>query len=111
MTCVKEARIEELGMKILLESIGVEMDELEGLFGSYEDRYASFAKSAERRRKMRKEFEEGVEKNTKAIIKQLSAITGDEEADKRDPDRMAFYQQCKDTFNAFDKDGSGKLDS
>merc|ERR1719216_258955 len=44
------------------------------------------------------------------MIKALVKVTGDTEGDKRDPEKAAFYQQCKDTFNAFDKDGSGKLD-
>merc|ERR1712117_75847 len=48
--------------------------------------------------------------NTKEMIKALVKITGDTEGDNRDPEKAAFYQQTKDTFNAFDKDGSGKLD-
>merc|ERR1712054_621441 len=53
----------------------------------------------------------GIEKNTKEMIIMLSDITGDKEADQRDPTRLAFYNQVRDTFNAFDKDGSGKLEA
>ena len=97
-------------MKVLLESVGVELDQLAGMMGSYEDRYEAFKKSAERRRMLRRQWEENIEKNTKDMIKALVKITGDTEGDKRDPEKAAFYNQCKDTFNAFDKDGSGKLD-
>jgi len=105
ISCVKDSRLEELGMRVLLESIGMEMDEIENLFGSYSDRYENFKKSAERRRLMRRQYEEGIEKNTKAMIVTLANITGDAEADSRDPKQMEFYNQVRDTFNAFDKDG------
>jgi Ca2+-binding EF-hand superfamily protein len=111
ITCVKDNRIEELNQRVLLESVGVELDALEEMFGSYQNRYEAFKKSADRRRAMRKQYEANIEKNTKEMIEILSNITGDSEADKRDPKRLAFYQQVRDTFNAFDKDGSGKLDA
>jgi Ca2+-binding EF-hand superfamily protein len=109
MGCVKDNRVEELGMKIMLEHVGAELEHIESLMGSYGDRYESFEKATKRRRMMQKQYQDNIAKQTQVVIKTLTKIVG-ESLDERDPERVKYYNTTKDTFNAFDKDASGKLD-
>ena len=55
---------------------------------------------------MKREYEERIADTTNALVKQLKDIAGE----KQDDDEGAeMYKTLKDTFNAFDNDGSAEL--
>ena len=55
---------------------------------------------------MKKEYEENIAKVTKDIIKKLATVAN-REVPQKDADGEQLYNTLKDTFNAFDADGSG----
>merc|ERR1712012_222225 len=57
---------------------------------------------------MKKEYEENIAKVTKDIIKKLATVSN-REVPQKDPDGEQLYNTLKDTFNAFDADGSAEL--
>merc|ERR550519_234554 len=100
-TAIKNDRLLELNLGQFLNKIGVN-------YQSNADQYAAFAAAQKRRRIMKKEYEDNVAKVTKEIIAKLSDLS-DAEVPKKDPKHEQQYQTLRDTFDAFDKDGSLEL--
>merc|ERR1712007_5837 len=73
-----------------------------------EARYAAFQKAEKRRRLLKKTWEENIRKMSKEIIHKLAEMS-DMEIPQKDPVMEQQYQTLKDTFDAFDKDGSAEL--
>jgi Ca2+-binding EF-hand superfamily protein len=75
-----------------------------------EEKYATYKNSATRRRLMKKQMDDELELKMNSVIDRLRDISGTAAADGKDRAKLnAYYKQLKDTFNAFDKDGSGQL--
>ena len=55
---------------------------------------------------MKKAYEEKIENMTAELCQQLRDIAGEE---KKDDEGAQMYKTLKDTFNAFDNDGSAEL--
>ena len=77
-------------------------------YSDAQSQYEAFKKTAARRRLMKKTYEENVRKFSREIIEKLTAVT-DVTPPQRDPKMEAQYNTLRDTFDAFDKDGSAEL--
>jgi Ca2+-binding EF-hand superfamily protein len=77
-------------------------------YSDSQSQYEAFKKTANRRRVMKKQYEENLRNISKDLIETLSTISGKEVA-KKDPRKEKMYQTLRDTFDAFDKDGSAEL--
>merc|ERR550534_1818009 len=75
-----------------------------------EEKYSKYKNSATRRRLLKKQMDDELEAKMTAVIERLRDISGTAAADGKDRQKLtAYYKQLKDTFNAFDGDGSGQL--
>ena len=103
MTAIKSERLAELNLRTVLKKLGVHME-------TVEDRYAKFKNSNVRRRLMKREMEEQLEVKMGLVIDRLRDISGASSGDSVERVRLTqYYKTLKDTFNAFDGDGSGEL--
>jgi len=98
---IKSERMMELNLKTVLDKMGVDYD-------NTEKRYAAYKAEAMKRRMMKKKYEEDLSRMTKSIIETL-AMVSEKEIPQKDPEQAKNYRTLEDTFNAFDKDGSGEL--
>ena len=101
MTAIKGSRMAELSLSNVLSKMGVQLNNLDGQFDN-------FKATEKRRRLMKKEYEENVAKTTKDIIKKLATVAN-RDVPQKDPEGEQLYNTLKDTFNAFDGDGSAEL--
>merc|ERR1719443_1469128 len=103
MTAIKSERLAELNLRVVMKKMGVHMD-------TVEERYAKFKNSAVRRRLMKKEMEEQLEAKMQLVIERLTEISGGKQEMSEERRKLTdYYKTLKDTFNAFDGDGSGEL--
>ena len=77
-------------------------------YATSEEKYAAFKKKAQRRRLLAKQTQERTEEMVKTITSQLADFAGVTLPEKNQRDQQT-YTTLKDTFNAFDKDGSMEL--
>eukprot|EP00492_Amphilonche_elongata_P002330 TRINITY_DN258_c0_g1_i3.p1 TRINITY_DN258_c0_g1~~TRINITY_DN258_c0_g1_i3.p1 ORF type:complete len:338 (+),score=92.20 TRINITY_DN258_c0_g1_i3:430-1443(+) len=91
----------ELNLSQVLDKLGVN-------YATSEQKYAAFKKAQDRRRLLKKTWDENVRTLTTSIINQLSAIS-DTPIPEKDAALEAQYKTLRDTFDAFDKDGSAEL--
>ena len=101
INAIKGSRMAELSLGGLLDKLGVQWNDSES-------RYKSFKATEKRRRLMKRAYEDNVAKNTREIIVKLSTVSG-RDVPQKDPEGEKLYQTLKDTFNAFDNDGSAEL--
>eukprot|EP00492_Amphilonche_elongata_P002514 TRINITY_DN276_c0_g2_i1.p1 TRINITY_DN276_c0_g2~~TRINITY_DN276_c0_g2_i1.p1 ORF type:complete len:300 (-),score=75.41 TRINITY_DN276_c0_g2_i1:224-1123(-) len=101
LTAIKGSRMAELSLANVLSKMGVQLNNLDGQFDN-------FKATEKRRRLMKKEYEENVAKVTKDIIKKLATVSN-RDVPQKDPEGEQLYNTLKDTFNAFDSDGSAEL--
>jgi len=97
-TAVKDNRLTELNMNVLLEAMGVQL-------GSVADRYAAFNSTQARRRKQRKTMEATLAERLGDVVTMLCSITGK----PRDTAKAAAQAEMRETFDKFDRNGSGEL--
>merc|ERR1712037_705891 len=76
--------------------------------GSQQGRFKAFRSTEKRRRLMKQEWDAKVAELTEKIIDTLSGITKTE-VPQNDPEMKKTYETLRDTFNAFDNDGSAEL--
>merc|ERR1712038_1054370 len=100
-TAIKSERLMELNLSQVLGKLGVEL-------GNNAAKFESFKATETRRRLMKQQYEENVAKTTKEIIQKL-AVMSSVDVPTRDPQKERMYNTLRDTFNAFDSDGSGEL--
>ena len=101
MRAIKSERMEELNLKHVLGKMGVQLNNLDG-------QYDRFKATEQRRRLLKKKWEENIGHLTKKIITKLSIVTSTPVPEKN-PEKEKLYNTLKDTFNAFDTDGSAEL--
>jgi hypothetical protein len=95
---IRGERMLELSLGNVLKKMGVQYDDRV-------DQFEAFRKSQDRRRLMKKTWEENIATISKSIIEKLCAISHVQPPQK-DPEEVKVYNTLKDTFDAFDKDGS-----
>jgi Ca2+-binding EF-hand superfamily protein len=100
-TAIKSERMAELSLTAVLEKMGVNLANQHGEFDA-------FKAAAQRRRLMKKTYEENVMKLTKEIIEKL-AMMSKREIPRQNEEDENVYNTLKDTYNAFDKDGTGEM--
>jgi Ca2+-binding EF-hand superfamily protein len=98
---IKSERLTELNLGHLLEKMGVQLHNIDGKFDA-------FKATETRRRLMKKEYEEKIKNLTKVIINKLSSLSS-KPLPARDAKKEKMYNTIRDTFNAFDADGSRQL--
>jgi Ca2+-binding EF-hand superfamily protein len=97
-TAIKGERMAELSLMSVLTKMGVQLKNIDG-------EYDRFKATMDRRRLMKKQYEEDLEKMTTVMIDKLYGLVK-KTPPKQDPKVEKMYNTLKDTFNAFDKDGS-----
>jgi len=95
---VRDNRLEELDLGLLLDRFGVEL-------GSVQDRYAAFASTQARRRKQRKTMEATLAERCSDVVGLLCKLTGK----PRDASKAEAQREMRETFDRFDRNGSGEL--
>jgi hypothetical protein len=95
---IKSERMAELNLKHVLGKMGVNLQNVNG-------QYDRFKATEQRRRLLKKTWEENIATISKSIIEKLCAISHVQPPQK-DPEEVKVYNTLKDTFDAFDKDGS-----
>merc|ERR1719494_546549 len=114
---IKGSRVEELSLGLLLTKMDGHLDGLAGFFESYKRRYEEaqakqkdafevLRMSARRRRVLKQQMTQRIEKTVHDIVVQLEAAQGTEAQVDED---YKMYMTLKDTFNAFDRDGNAEL--
>jgi len=98
ISAIKESRLPELNLKVVMESIGVH---LTGLM----DKWNSFSSTQQRRRKQRKTMEATLAERLSEMVDVLSQITGK----PRDAGAAEAHREMRETFERFDRNGSGEL--
>jgi Ca2+-binding EF-hand superfamily protein len=101
ITTIKSERMAELSLNHILKKMGVHFDESQKAYDAYK-------RKAQRRRILKKTMEQNVAKVTKNIIEKLSMMADTPLPQQNDADAK-MYQTLKDTFDAFDKDGSAEM--
>merc|ERR1712156_1231533 len=92
MRAIKSERMEELNLKHVLGKMGVQLNNLDG-------QYDRFKATEQRRRLLKKKWEENIGALTKKIITKLSIVTSTPVPEKN-PEKEKLYNTLKDTFNA-----------
>lgn len=98
ISAVKESRLPELNLKVVMESIGVHLTSLM-------DKWNSFSATQRRRRKQRKTMEATLAERLAEMVDVLSQITGK----PRDTEAAEANREMRETFDRFDRNGSGEL--
>ena len=101
VTAIKSERLLELNLTRVFDKLGVK-------YATSAEKYEAFKQKAARRRLLAKQIQDKTEQMVKSITDQLATFAGVklQEKDARD---QKTYDTLKDTFNAFDKDGSGEM--
>jgi len=97
-TAIKDNRLTELNMNVLLEAMGVQL-------GSVADRYNAFASTQKRRRNQRKTMEATLAERLGECVNALCDVTGK----PRDMAKAEAAREMRETFDKFDRNGSGEL--
>jgi len=97
-TAIKDNRLTELNMNVLLDAMGVQL-------GSIADRFGAFSATQSRRRAQRKTMEATLADRLSECVTQLCAITGR----PRDMEKAEINREMRETFDKFDRNGSGEL--
>jgi Ca2+-binding EF-hand superfamily protein len=98
---IRGERLLELNLKSLFDQMGVE-------YNNSVTRFAAFKATEKRRRLMKKEWEAKIGELSRTIIEKLASLSKKPVPTKNSED-MKVYKTLKDTFNAFDNDGSAEL--
>ena len=77
-----------------------------GDYSKFKAAYKSFEMTAQRRRLLKQKMEEDMKNNLTVLVDKLCTLLNEPVPD---PEGRKLYQTMKDTFNAFDNDGSGAL--
>lgn len=97
-TAIKDNRLTELNMNVLLDAMGVQL-------GSIADRFGAFSATQARRRQQRKTMEATLAERLSDCVNSLCSITGK----PRDTDKAEIHREMRETFDKFDRNGSGEL--
>jgi len=97
-TAVKDNRLTELNMNVLLEAMGVQL-------GTVADRYKAFSATQARRRNQRKTMEATLAERLGECVGMLCSITGK----PRDMQKAEAQREMRETFDKFDRNSSGEL--
>jgi len=97
-TAISDNRLTELNLNVLLEAMGVQL-------GSLSDKYSAFSSTQSRRRGQRKTMEATLAERCGACVEGLCKLTGRQ----RDTQKAALHQEFQETFDRFDRNGSGEL--
>lgn len=97
-TAIKDNRLTELNMNVLLDAMGVQL-------GSLADRFGAFNATQSRRRAQRKSMEATLADRLSTCVTELCTITGK----PRDTSKAEMHREMRETFDKFDRNGSGEL--
>merc|ERR1719204_648151 len=98
IAAVKDSRLPELNLNLLMEAMGVQL-------GSISDRFNAFSNTQRRRRSQRKTMEATLADRLSEMVGVLCQITGK----PRDTEGAELNREMRETFDRFDRNGSGEL--
>merc|ERR1740123_2252782 len=105
---IKGERLAELNMKVIASNMESSIDSLASYMANFKERYDNAVKTARRRRKMRQHFQTRLMQRSSELLDKLEDADSDQK-NQRDTEGSKMYRQLMETFDAFDKDGSGEL--
>merc|ERR1719361_3112046 len=109
---IKTNRASELSTTLIMEQMEGQLEGLDSIFAEYrmkqEESRKKFQKTMLRRRMMKKKFDAQLKDQTKVLRAALEDLL-DEKDPNANPEEAEFFDKLRDTFNAFDGDGSGQL--
>jgi len=105
---IRSERLAELNMKVIASNMEGAIDSLGAYMADFQHRYETALAKAKRRRQNRKKFLERLMQRSNELLAKLEAANSDGVA-VGDEEGAKFYKQLNDTYDAFDKDGSGEL--
>lgn len=97
-SAIKENRLTEMNMNVILSAMGVHIESLAG-------RFNAFNSTQQRRRGQRKSMEATLADRLGACVDSLCKITGK----PRDMAKAEMHREMRETFDKFDRNGSGEL--
>jgi len=106
---IRESRLSELGIQVVLNSIGVELDNVMATMQNGKGSFDALQKTIRRRAKQQRAMEEKVATLLQELVGSVAGETDGVELPKRDPKKSQLYNDLKDTFKAFDRDGNAQL--
>merc|ERR1719210_2969178 len=99
-------------MNIIMDQMEGQLEGIDNIFAEHrakqEEARIRFKKTTLRRRMMKKKFDQQLKEQSKTLKEALESLL-DEKLVETDPEEAAFFERLRDTFNAFDGDGSGEL--
>ena len=122
MAACKDSRSTELSLSVLLTQMDGHLEGMEGFFDNYknklekskqraqadlansEERFKKFQATARRRRLMKKAMDAKIGEITRELITQIEGGAAEGDNEQRE-----IYNTVRDTFNAFDRDGSAEM--
>ena len=125
-SALKDSRSSELSLNVLMQNMEGQLAGMSDIFDDYkrkleaakkqsgadlkisEENLARFQAATKRRRILKKKNEAAISELVTKLGAQLSEMTG-KSNDVGNAKERTTYQTLKDTFNAFDRDGSGQL--
>merc|ERR1712223_1748895 len=106
MDAIQGEKLDELNLNLIVNKMGAELGVEMGALRNNKEAYKAFEMTAQRRRLMKKQMEEDMQKNLSILVDKICGLLSEPIPD---PDGRKLYQTMIDTFNAFDNDGSGQL--
>merc|ERR1719354_1435960 len=106
MDAIQGSKLDELNMNLIVSKMGQELGLQMGDYSKSKAAYKSFEMTAQRRRLLKQKMEEDMKSNLTVLVDKLCTLLNEPVPD---PEGRKLYQTMKDTFNAFDNDGSGAL--
>merc|ERR1719367_2538277 len=106
MDAITGEKLDELNLNLIVSKMGAELGVKMGALRNNKEAYKAFEMTAQRRRLMKKQMEEDMQKNLSILVDKICGLLNEP---MPDADGRKLYQTMMDTFNAFDNDGSGQL--
>merc|ERR1719436_2356061 len=108
-TAIKESRLSELGIQVILGSIGVELDEVLAKFSRDKGSFDAMKATMRRRAQKSQEMQAEVARLLQVLLEKVLDKTEGHSIVKRDATKQQLYNDLNDTFKAFDRDNNASL--
>merc|ERR1719436_20069 len=108
-TAIKESRLSELGIQVIMGSIGVELDDILAKFQKDKGSFDAMKATMRRRAQKAREMQEEVARLLQVLLEKVVDKTEGHSIVKRDATKQQLYNDLLDTFKAFDRDNNASL--
>merc|ERR1712048_651901 len=108
-SAIKESRLSELGIQVIMGSIGVELDDILAKFQKDKGSFDAMKATMRRRAQKAREMQEEVARLLQVLLEKVIDKTEGQSIVNRDPKQQQLYNDLLDTFKAFDRDNNASL--